>query len=68
MEIEMNDVTDQRSWSNSHGVGEEDAVATPVGLPAAGSAPSGSDWVRTVGLRQWSEPHDPNHCNHTSYL
>jgi hypothetical protein len=26
MEMERNDVTDQPSWRNSHGVGDEDAV------------------------------------------
>jgi hypothetical protein len=38
MEMERNDVTDQPSWRNSPGVGDEDVVAAPVGLPIAGSA------------------------------
>jgi hypothetical protein len=38
MEMERDDVTDHPSWRKSHGVGDEEAVAAPVGLPVAGSA------------------------------
>jgi hypothetical protein len=37
MEMERNDVTDHPGWRNSPGVGDEEAVAAPVGLPIAGS-------------------------------
>jgi hypothetical protein len=38
MEMERNDVTDDPGWRNLPGVGDEEAVAAPVGLPIAGSA------------------------------
>jgi hypothetical protein len=41
MEMEKDDVTDHPGWRNSYGVGDEEAVAAPVGLPAAGSATLG---------------------------
>jgi hypothetical protein len=36
--MERNDVTDHPGWRNLPGVGDEEAVATLVGLPVAGSA------------------------------
>jgi hypothetical protein len=36
--MERNDVTDDPGWRNSPGVGDEEVVAAPVGLPIAGSA------------------------------
>jgi hypothetical protein len=38
MRMERNDITDDPDWRNSPGVGNEEAVAAPVGLPIAGSA------------------------------
>jgi hypothetical protein len=38
MGMERNDVTDDPGWRNSPGVGDEEVVAAPVGLPIAGSA------------------------------
>jgi hypothetical protein len=38
MGMERNDVTDDPGWRNSYGVGDEEAVTAPVGLPIAGSA------------------------------
>jgi hypothetical protein len=41
MGIERNDVTDHPGWRYSPGVGDEEAVAAPVGHPAAGSVTLG---------------------------
>jgi hypothetical protein len=38
MEMERNDVTNHPGWRNSLGVGDEEAVAAPVGLPVVGGA------------------------------
>jgi hypothetical protein len=37
MEMERNDVTNHPGWRNSPGVGDEEAVAAPVGLSVVGS-------------------------------
>jgi hypothetical protein len=58
MGMERNDVTDDPSWRNSPGVGDEEAVAAPVGLPAV--LPSRSARVRS-GWQLGGEPRSSNH-------